>query len=77
MLTFCKRGELTFTAVGYDNWKKALEKFKRHESCETHQEAMLKWKLHKLPSVSEQLSSVVKREQAVRRQGLLKLLHRL
>ncbi len=36
---------------------------------------MLKWELHKLPSVSEQLSSVVKREQAVRRQGLLKLLH--
>ncbi len=36
---------------------------------------MLKWKLHKLPSVREQLSSVVKTEQAVRRQGLLKLLH--
>ncbi len=28
MLTFCKRGELTFTAVGYDKWKKALENLK-------------------------------------------------
>ena len=35
----------------------------------------MKWELHKLPSVSEQLSSLVKRGQAVRRQGLLKLLH--
>ncbi len=35
----------------------------------------MKWELHKLPSVSEQLNSVNKRDQAVRRQGLLKLLH--
>ncbi len=37
----------------------------------------MKWELHKLPSVSEQLNSVNKRDQAVRRQGLLKLLHYL
>ena len=30
MLTFSKRGESTFTTVGYDNWKKALEKFQSH-----------------------------------------------
>ena len=77
MLTFNKRGESTFSTVGYDNWKKAVEKFRNHEICATYQEAVMKWKLAKQSPVNEQLNSQVKKDQKVRRQGLLKQLHGL
>ena len=77
MLTFSKRGESTFSTVGYDNWMKAVEKFRNHETCATHQEAVMKWKLAKQSPVNEQLNSQMKKDQEVRRQGLLKQLHGL
>lgn len=78
MLTFSKRGESTFFTVGYDNWKKAVEKFRNHETCAaTHREAVMKWKLVKQSLINEQLNSQMKKDQEVRRQGLLKQLHGL
>ena len=43
MLSFSKKGESAFTTIGYDNWKKALEKFGVHNCSDTHKEAKMKW----------------------------------
>ncbi len=59
---------------GFDNYKKALEKFKIHDSSDSHQEAKLKWNSLKYPSVKEQLSSKMAQIQTTRCAGLLKQL---
>ena len=38
MLTFSKKAEATLTTLGFNNWKKALQKFSNHEHCSAHQD---------------------------------------
>ena len=38
-LSFSRCGENVFTPVGFQNWKKAIEKFKSHEGSHFHREA--------------------------------------
>lgn len=44
---FCQhkvgRGEESFTKEGVSNWKKALEKFRKHENSEMHLKSMRFW----------------------------------
>lgn len=42
LITFSKCGEDAFMSVGFDNWKKALEKFKKHSTSSIHLEACQK-----------------------------------
>ena len=35
MISFSKKGDDAFTTKGFDNYKKAIEKFRVHETCET------------------------------------------
>jgi len=74
LLTFSKKGKPAFTTTGFNNWKKAAEKFTAHESCSTHKEALLKWYSIRKPSISQQISRKNAEIQAVRREGLLKQL---
>jgi len=74
LLTFSKKDEPAFTTTGFNNWKKAAEKFTAPESCSTHKEALLKWRSIRKPSISQQISSRNAEIQAVRREGLLKQL---
>ena len=62
---------------GFCNWKKARERFERHERSECHREALVKLQGMQNPSVMEQLSSEVSREQAERRSMLLTQLRSL
>ena len=76
-LNFTKKYDSAFIKEGFCNWKKARERFERHEKSESHKEAMLKLKSMRAPSVIAQLSSQASRDQAEHRSMLLKQLHSL
>ena len=71
-LTFSRCGEKVFTEVGFQNWKKAIEKFRCHEGSRSHQEAKEKWIAQKGPTIDSQLSTQLKKSQESRRAGFLK-----
>ena len=74
LLNFDKRSESTFTTTGFNNWKKALEKFRKHSVSITHHEAEMKWQQLQQPSISNKLNSQLQSVQASRRCALLKQL---
>ena len=41
LITFSKNAE-AFTPLGFNNWKKATKRFKDHEQCSAHREAVVK-----------------------------------
>ena len=51
MLGIAKKGEDCFTDNGFDNWKKAHEKFSQHAQSSLHKEAVLKMEQLKQDSV--------------------------
>lgn len=74
LLTFSKKGEEAFTVNGFDNYKKASQKFRAHENSDLHLESKLKWNALTNPSIATQLSTQIARAQLSRRAGLLKQL---
>ena len=62
----------TFVKIGFDNWKKALERFKRHSKSNHHQEALMH--VHRFhsqtPTVAQQLSSQFDLDQRLHRRML-------
>ncbi len=71
LMVFSKMGEKAFTEDGFQNWRKALEKFRSHEGSHTHREAKLKWMARGNPTIESRISSQVAQQQSLRRQGLL------
>ncbi len=71
LLAFSKCAEDTFTKSGFNNWKKALEKFRVHENSHAHKEAKLKWIARCMPTITTQLSSQMAEAQKTRREGLV------
>lgn len=69
-LPLVKTGEKAFTSLGFNNWKKALEKFRVHELSHAHSEAKLKWIARGNETVASQLSSQLRQQQEIRRAGL-------
>ena len=64
-------GEKAFTETGFQNWRKAVDKFKTHDSSHVHREAKLKWMARGKPTIEGQISSQMAQLQLTRRQGLL------
>ena len=60
-----------FISSGFNNWKKALERFEQHAQSNVHKEALLKIELMEQPTVIAQLNSMLKRDQAARREFLI------
>ena len=58
----------------FDNYKKAIEKFRIHENSDSHLEARLKCKSLNNPSIQEQLSTQGTKVQETWRLGLMKQL---
>ena len=71
-MSFSKNAKDAFVTVGFDNWKKAKERFKEHERCQAHLEACMKLKSLLHPSVSTRLSSQLQRDQIHHREMLMK-----
>jgi len=74
LFTFCKKGDEAFSLKGFDNYKKAVEKFRVHENSDSHLEARLKCKSLNNPSIQEQLSTQGAQYQENRWLGLVKQL---
>ena len=74
LFTFCKKGDEAFSLKGFDNYKKAVEKFRAHENSDSHLEARIKCKSLNNPSIREQISIQGAKVQETRRLGLLKQL---
>ena len=71
LITFSKMGENAFTETGFRNWRKAVEKFKCHESSHVHREAQIKWAARGQATIESRLQSQLAQSQLTRRQGLL------
>ena len=65
--------EPAFTSEGFNNWKKAIEKFKLHQASHTHLLSVSQIAAVKRPSVSAQIHTQKQNEQAIARNCLLKL----
>lgn len=76
-LTLTKKYDDAFVKEGFNNWKKARERFERHQLSKCHKEAQLKLKSLQAPSVMEQVMSQVQKNQAENRGLLLKQLSSL
>ena len=72
-----KKYETAFISDGFNNWKKAKERFERHQASESHKEALVKFQCMQAPTVVEQLSTQASRTQATNRSMLLKELSSL
>jgi len=73
-LHFTKKYENAFILDGFSNWKKARERFERHEKSESHKESVLKLVSMQSPSIMAQLSNESRLTQEERRSMLLKQL---
>ena len=62
-----KNLELAFMSQGFNNWKKACEKFEAHESSEAHKEAIFTVKQLRTSGIDAQLNNQVQKTQASRR----------
>ena len=71
LISFSKMGGKAFTEDGFQNWKKAVEKFSAHSSSQVHWEANLKWMARGKPTIESQLASQLAKAQMIRRQGLM------
>ena len=72
MITFSKKGDSTFVTKGFDNWKKAKERFSAHEKTQLHKEACLKCNTIQQSSVATQLANQIVSDQRQRREMLKK-----
>lgn len=74
LISFSKRCKHAFIDEGFSCWKKALERFARHEKSEMHCEAVMKLALASSVNVSTQLVKQHKEGQRNNREMFLKLL---
>ena len=70
-------GEQAFISVGFDNWKKAGEKFGTHDRSRLHHEALMKLTFSQQPDVRTMIDTRSKADQAQRRSMLVKQLSSL
>ena len=74
LLTFTAHPKTAFFIEGFNNWKKAVERFHEHEKAECHKEAKMKILSSRTPTVKEQLSNEAAKNRAENRRMLLKMI---
>ena len=75
LITFARRSDqTTFSATGFNNYKKAIQKFNHHVHSSVHQEAVMKCSAMSQPSAESQLSSQFRKQQQLHREGFIKQL---
>ena len=71
---FSTKADPAFSTIGFSNWKKAMNRFKEHESSLAHRDAFAAFLAPQSPSVNELLQKGVNQEQARRKSSLYKQL---
>ncbi|XP_078613923.1 zinc finger MYM-type protein 1-like [Branchiostoma floridae x Branchiostoma japonicum] len=66
--------EPAFVTTGFDNYKKAIDKFDTHAESDAHKEAAMKCSAVSGPSISSHINSQITGQQQLHRDGLLKQL---
>ena len=75
LFKFSTKKEQTFIADGFSNWRKALQKFKVHESSECHREAAAKIaEMQKGTNVLGQLISQMEHERQTAKSAMIKII---
>lgn len=77
LLTFSSKGEQAFVDIGFNNWKKAIQRFQEHEQSQAHKEAVLKVNVLQQPSVAILLNHQLEQDQTTNREMFMKLLSSL
>ena len=77
LVSFSKKNNDAFVSVGFDNWKKAMKRFREHELCHMHTESYMKLKSLQQKSIVNQLSNLKAAEQKCNRDMLYKVLSSL
>ena len=72
-MTFSTKSDKAFSQSGFNNWKKASERFTKHESSQSHSEAYLK--VTSKMNVACMLESARIQVQTMRQRMLLKQYH--
>ena len=67
VMQFATKSEDGFMVSGFDNWKKAHERFVKHADSGTHKEALLKIELMKQDGINSSLSKQLQADQKVHR----------
>ena len=67
--------ESTFISEGFSNWKKAIEKFGKHQSTDCHKEAILK--LVTLPKQSKDVGELLSAQHALEKEENQKYLKKI
>lgn len=57
LVVFSKQSNPAFTEAGFNNWKKAHEKFGSHSVSHVHKEAKMKWLASGKPTLQERFST--------------------
>ena len=77
LVTFSKKSNDAFVSVGFDNWKKALKRFREHEVSHMHTESYMKLKSLQRDSIANQLCNLKATGQKCNREMLFKVLSSL
>ena len=72
-----KNPDTVFVHTGFNNWKKAHERFKQHAQSSTHREAVVHVKQINLPAIDTQLSRQCHEAQVMHRRVLRVLMSSL
>ena len=71
LLKLASKTEDVFISIGFRNWKKAIEKFEKHEKSHTHALALHQLQQKKTKPITAQISDKKLMEQADNRKSLL------
>ena len=77
LLCFAKKGDDAFVSNGFNNWKKALERFSQHSQSDLHKESILKIQLINQKGVDTLNNEQIMVSQRNHRQMLIKQLSSL
>ena len=77
LLCLAMKGEDAFIYAGFDNWKKAIERYNQHVYFGSHREAVMKIELLKQDSIHALLSQQAMNDQKLHREMLIKQLSSL
>lgn len=72
-----KYADKAFVSSGFNNWKKAHQRFKQHEQSSSHKESVMKVQQMKNPGITAQLDKKLKEGQKVHRKMFMKQLSSL
>ncbi|XP_063969470.1 uncharacterized protein LOC129278693 [Lytechinus pictus] len=73
ILTLSKKRDPAFISDGFNNWKKATERFDGHQMSETHRFSVAQLKAQKNPSIDSQLNKQIKEQQDTARHSLVRI----